>query len=272
MCCWSKTNSVLRVSRRIILQRSRAVNTPRGPEGPAGRLQPRGVTSPHLFVVKSRFLSGRKKGGWHSRQPLGLRAAFSSALSFVSRAGAAQTCRQISEGWDNGVELWGLQKGRAGWLAGRPAGLKSTSALFSEAHRLLIRPAEGSFLVFFSAVCNYSHWLGTPQQKLFPSTPGVFSLSSASHCTPPALKLRALQKQMKTWRTGLSLSFVPELYCTVGRKQDFQRGTVLYSDKLTSIFIFYSIFLPPFQNFSVVFNVTTDCAGGWSNLENAQNV
>lgn len=121
MCCWSKTNSVLRVSRRIILQRSRAVNTPRGPEGPAGRLQPRGVTSPHLFVVKSRFLSGRKKGGWHSRQPLGLRAAFSSALSFVSRAGAAQTCRQISEGWDNGVELWGLQKGRAG-LVGWPAG------------------------------------------------------------------------------------------------------------------------------------------------------
>lgn len=158
MCCWSKTNSVLSVSRRIILQRSRAVNTPRGPEGPAGRLQPRGVTSPHLFVVKSRFLSGRKKvADIHGSRSASAPRSRQLFLLFPGPAlpkHVGRFQRVEITAWSSGACR---RAGLAGWPAGRPAGLKSTSALFSEAHRLLIRPAEGSFLVFFSAVCNYSH-------------------------------------------------------------------------------------------------------------------
>lgn len=159
MCCWSKTNSVLSVSRQIILQRSRVVNTPRGPEGPAGRpagrLQPWGVTSPHLFVVKSRFLSGRKKvadiHGSRSASALRSRQLFLLFPGPALPKHVGRFQRVEITAWSSGACR---RAGLVGWPAGR---LKSTSTLFSEAHRLLIRPSEGSFLVFFSVVCNYSH-------------------------------------------------------------------------------------------------------------------
>lgn len=61
--------------------------------------------------------------------------------------------------WSSG----GLVKGRAGELK------------FSEARCLLIRPTEGSFLVFLSPVCNYCCWLASLQYVHFPALP-MFSL------------------------------------------------------------------------------------------------
>lgn len=68
MCCWSKTNSVLRVSRRIILQRSHVVNTPRGPEGPADSSPAASQACTCLCEVT---LPSRK-GGWRSAQSVSL--------------------------------------------------------------------------------------------------------------------------------------------------------------------------------------------------------
>lgn len=70
------------------------------------------------------------------------------------------------------IILWSSGAGRR---AEHAAWKNDMSAMFLEAHCLLIRPTEGSFLVFFSPVCNYWCWLTTLQYVNFPAFP-MFSL------------------------------------------------------------------------------------------------
>lgn len=65
MCYRSKANSVLSVSRRIMLPRSHVVNTPRGPEGPVSRAAALGRHKPAPVCCEV-TLSLRQRGGWRA--------------------------------------------------------------------------------------------------------------------------------------------------------------------------------------------------------------
>lgn len=57
-------------------------------------------------------------------------------------------------------------------------GPKSMTLMFAEALGLLIKPTEGSFLVFFTLLCNYLRWLAALQRAHFPALP----VSSLPYC------------------------------------------------------------------------------------------
>lgn len=106
------------------------------------------------------------------------------------------------------IILWSLGPGE-----GQSPWLKSMSALFSEAHCLLIEPTEGSFLVFFSPVCNYCCWLATLQYVHFPSTSNVFLVLSASHCTLIAWSYALCKNKWRHCVIGSTQSWVSLQFC-----------------------------------------------------------
>lgn len=162
--CLSKSSSP---GQRALQARRLRINP--SPEAPRCRATcSRRSTSRHLFVESCRFLLQRRLTFTAICQyPRHIPA--SSSFVLAKLPGHVVRCQRAE-----------IMRGSSGACRrAEPAGPKSTTAVFAEALRLLIKPAEGSFLVFFSAACNYWCWLTPLRHAHFPALP----VSSLSHCS-----------------------------------------------------------------------------------------
>lgn len=250
MCCWSKTNSVLRVSRQIILYKSRAVNTPRGPEGPSGWGV---VTSPHLLVVKSRFLSS-KKPDRHSRPRSRQLFPLFPAPALPKHVGRFQRVEITAS-----VELWGLQQGRAGPgpLARRPAQVCECTVF--PRHTACLSEPQRVPSWFSSACCVITLTDWARRSRSLSQVLPVFSLSVPQSVCPsvrpqplvePGLPSSYVRCRNNRRRDALLCHFSLCRSCTAGRKQDFQGELNCVTTIRENIIVF---FFHPYQNFSMAF-------------------
>lgn len=124
-----------------------------------------------------------------------------SCQLFFCFAPAARTRIQISKSWDNTGEHWGLVKGRTCWLKSvwAPCFLRHAACL-SGLQRV------PSWFSSVQTVITLAGWLHCSMciSQHFQCFPCV--VSSLLYSDSP--KLCALQRQIKTWVTGLSLSSV----------------------------------------------------------------
>lgn len=167
MCGLSQTDCLGKSSspgQRALQARRLRINRP--PGAPRCRATcSRRSTSRHLFVESCRFLPQRRLTFTAICQcPRHIPA--SSPFVLAKLPGHVVRCQRAE-----------IMRGSSGACRrAEPAGPKSTTALFAEALCLLIKPTEGSFLVSFSAACDYWCWLTPPRHAHFPALP-VASLS-----------------------------------------------------------------------------------------------
>lgn len=143
-------------------------------EQPAGS-RPRSSTSLHLLVQSCRFLLWRWLTFTAIRQ-YPHHILLSSSFVLAKLPGHVVRFQRAE-----------IMRARGPCRRAEPEGPKSMTLMFAEALCLLIKPTEGSFLVFFSLVCNYLCWLTPLQRAHFPSTPSVvtflLSLDSLKPCS-----------------------------------------------------------------------------------------
>lgn len=132
-----------------------------------------------------------------------------SCQLFFCVATAAWTRIQISKSWDNTGELWGLEKGTTCRLKSlwEPCFLRHTACL-SGLQRAPSWFSSVQTVITLAGWLRYSMCISQHFQ-CFPCV--VISLLYSD-----SLKLCTLQRQIKTWVSGLSLSSVSLHRCTVG--------------------------------------------------------